>query len=412
MNEYLELLHYIYILIFLSLFLLLNRFQRKNSELFLDYSTYLLIFGLLYFFVPSIVTLSSGISLVGSSVEAIEYTAFLGIYFNSIFLLFFYLSTKNRKCNLAFNFHTSNSFTKRLLVFLASLIALYVIFILAKDSIYLIDIYNNRRLQADYDHILMSVFKIYFLSKIQIIFILYLFFTTKKMRYLIYFAPFLLVDIVLSGRDLLFSFMLLTIIMLAFLQSKLQIKYLLLPVFVLIAFGVLRSNNMLEWSDIEMVLGEFNYTWATTHIIYDTNIVNDWKLMFVYSIFKLFPVGTYEIIFGEYNHYHEVITKDNPYAHGLSGSVIAEALSFKNVFIIAITPILIVLYGYLINSLLRINFIFSKILFTVAILYIHPIIRSSFYEHIFYVFFLVIFFGLWITLFDSKRSVYYDKDPS
>jgi hypothetical protein len=402
MNEYLELLYYA--LIFLSLFFLWNRFQKKNSELFLDYSTYLLIFGLFYISIPSIVTVSSGISLVGSSIQTIEYAAFVGLYFNSIFLLFFYISTKNNKCKLAFNFQlTSNSSIRRLIISLTFLIALYVVFILAKDSTYLTDIYNNRRLQADYDYILMSVFKIYFLSKIQIILISYLFFTTKKMKYLIYFVPFLLVDILLSGRDLLFAFMLLVFIMLAFLQSKLKIKYMLLPVVALIFIGVIRSNNVIEWSDIEMVLGEFNYTWATTHIIYDSNVVNDWKSMLVYSFFKIFPGGVYQIIFGEYNHYHEVITRDNPFAHGLSGSVISEALSFKNIVITSITPVLIVLYGYLINSLLRIDSVFSKTLFVIAILYIHPIIRFTFYEHIFYPFYLMIFFGLWIALLDYRR---------
>jgi hypothetical protein len=402
MNEYLELLHYT--LICLSLFLLLNRFQKKNSELFLDYSTYLLIFGLFYFSIPSIVAVSSGVSLIGSSMQTIEYTAFIGLYFNSIFLLFFYISTKSDKCKLAFNFQlTSSSSIRKLVISLTSLIAIYVMFILVKDLTYLTDIYNNRRLQADYDYILMSVFKMYFLSKIQIILISYLFFTTKKMKYLVYFAPFLLIDILLSGRDLLFAFILLTFMMLAFLQSKLTIKYILLPIVALIFIGIIRSNNVLEWSDIVMALGEFNYTWATTHIIYDSNVINDWKSMLVYSFFKIFPGGVYQIIFGEYNHYHEVITRDNPFAHGLAGSVISEALSFKNIVITSITPILIALYGYLINSLLKIDSVFSKTLFIVAILYIHPIIRFTFYEYIFYPFYLMIFFGLWIALLDSKR---------
>ena len=400
MTDYIVVGHFMVVMV--SIVLLCARFQVRNSALFLNYSTYLIVFGIFYISLPSIITTVTGVSLVGSSKNTIEYAAIVGLYFNCIFFLFFYFSTK--KPSHIFEIQPGIAPTYKLFAIAASaFIGLYVLFFLLKDAPQLMDIYNNRRLQANYDNLLIQTFKVYFFSKIQIICISFLILTTKNMKYLGFFAPFLVLDIVLSGRDLIFSFMVLAIVLSGLLQRNINIAYLLGVTIVLLLMGVLRSNNVLEWSDAEMAVGEFMYTWTTTHLIIESDAVNDWQSMFVFSSFKIFPGGTYEALFGPYKHYHHVIVDGNPFLWGLAGSVVSEALSFKSYLAIMVVPLIMVAYGCLINSLLRINLVFTKILFLLSILYIHPIVRFTFFEHILYPFYLVLFFGFWIIFYDLRR---------
>jgi hypothetical protein len=391
-----------YILVILLIASLCNVYRKQNSAIFLNYFSYLAFFGIFYISLPSIITLSSETSLVGSSLQAIEFAATVGLYFQLIFLLSFWMSTRKQIHVLNYNGNAPdiiNLFVK----IGAIAISFYVMVLLAKDVNYLIEIYNNRRLQADYDYMLMSVFKIYFLSKVQIIFIAYLFFVTRKMKYLTFFIPFAVVDIVLSGRDLLFSFALLSILIYACDGRRINFKYLFLGVVILLSIGVLRANNVIEWSDILNITGEFMNTWATTHLIIDSSVVHSSIEAVAYSFFKLFPPGVFQLLFGDYTHYYNVITNDNPFPWGLSGSVVAETLSFKSNLMIFLVPILMALYGFVVNYLLKLNIVFSNIIFILSILYIHPIIRSNFFEHIFYPFYLVIFFGFWTILADVAR---------
>jgi hypothetical protein len=160
---------------------------------------------------------------------------------------------------------------------------------------------------------------------------------------------------------------------------------------------------VIEWSDILNITGEFMNTWATTHLIIDSSVVHSSIEAVAYSFFKLFPPGVFQLLFGDYTHYYNVITNDNPFPWGLSGSVVAETLSFKSNLMIFLVPILMALYGFVVNYLLKLNIVFSNIIFILSILYIHPIIRSNFFEHIFYPFYLVIFFGFWTILADVAR---------
>jgi hypothetical protein len=385
-----------------SLVTLFARFKKLNSNIALNYSTYLLVFAVFYFCVPALITTVTKTSLVGSSQSTIEYASLSALYFTIVFFIFFYFST--RKATHTFNIRNDASWSFNLIpLTFAVLIGFYVLFFLIKDAAYLIEIYNNRRLQADYDNYLIQVFKVYFFSKFQLMCIAFLVLTTKNLKYFALFTPFLMLDILLSGRDLIFSFIIVMTLMYGFLQKRVYIRYLMIILSLLILMGVLRSNAVLEWSDFAMVLGEFSMTWSTTHLIIDSDIINDWKALFVFSILKIFPLGLYEIFFGEYVHYHAVITNDNPFAWGLSGSVISEALSFKSNFLLILTPFIICIYGWLINFLLRINTISTKIVFIMAIVHIHPLIRFTFYEHIMYPFYLIIFFGFWIIFYDFKR---------
>ena len=388
------------IIIIISLFFLFKRYKNDQINFFLNYHTYLLIFAIFYFSLPSMVNLSTMTSPVNASENTIILSSKLGFYFHFIFLLGFLATKKLKYYSIKKTYLTKS--THNILFFLALVISIYILVLILINFDYIISIYGDRRSQADFDQILNIKYKIYLFFSYQTIVISFLVLTTKKLKYFLLTLPFIFLSILISDRDFLLKCFLFLILLYSLLEYKIKGRYLVFFPLLLILIGLLRSGTFDTNRFLIQSSGEFLMTWSTTHLIIESNDKMNFFSSLFYSLSKAGFPGLYDNLFGEYKHYHEIITYNNPLIAGLGGSVVAETLSYKNNFITTIMPILVVLYGFVMNKFLRLNLYSTKIFFILSILLIHSVIRFTFLENAFYPIFIIGSFGFWIIFIDIK----------
>lgn len=395
-----------YLIILLSLLVLFRRLLKDSASFFLNYITYLLSFGILYFSLPSIITLSSIESPVGALPKTINYTAFVGLYFNVVFFIG-YLFTNGESSKVFFHQIKTNKFSNSIVLIAGFAIAIYVLVLILINFPYILSIYGNRRAQADFDQLLMGTYKIYFASSIQVIIIGYLFLVNNNKNYFLLFAPFVLQGVLLSDRDFILKGIILLILYLSLIGFRIKLKSIFLAIGILISIGVFRTLSYDNSRLLISLVQEFLLTWSTTHLIVEAPEQSDLVSSLVFSLSKASIPGTYELVFGDYNHYYEIITKYNPLIAGLAGSVIAETLSYKNDIVTFFMPIGIVIYAFVMNKIVRLRYLTAKLFFVLGVLFIHSIIRFTFLEYVFYPIFIMLFFGFWIIYIDVKYSKFW-----
>lgn len=402
MYNYILFGHY-FILIF-GTYSIIRKYRKDPVGVYLNYISYLFILGIFYFTVPSLISLETMISPVNASEDTIIYSAQTGLYFNSIFFLGFLFSFNN-KYILIRNYTDKNIQLKKCLQILGALIFLFFIllFIFKADSI--ISAFGQRRLQADLDYIFNSTYKVYLLGIIQILIISYLFLTTSKKRYLFYYLPFVIYGFLLSDRDFIFNGLLVTVLCFSKVGIKINPKYIIFGILTIFLIGILRSYSVLNNPRVYMIaIGEFIYTWSTTHLIIESSQQTNILESIVYAVSKLGIPGFYNLIFDQYSHYSVVVSENNPIVGtGLGGSVVSEALSYKNNFILFLYPLILVIYGLFLNYVCRNKFLTTSILFIISIIMLRSIIRFSLIDYIFYPFSIIIFYGFWLILVDVKN---------
>jgi len=388
------------ITIIISLFFLFRRYKNDPYNFLLNYNTYLLVFAVLYFSLPSMINLSTMMSPVTTSEDTIIFSSKVGLYFHLIFLLGFLMTNNLKHNSLKKVYLTKNSLI--IVSFSGFIISLYMFLLIMINLDYIISIYGNRRLQANFDQLLNTKYKIYFLYNYLVIVTSFLVLTTKKIKYLLLSLPFLLLAILISDRDFLLKGFLLLVILYTIIGHKIKGKYLVFFPALLVAVGLLRGGFFDSTRFLIQSSSEFLFTWSTTHLIIESPDKMDVLTALSFSLYKVTLPGVYEFLFGEYKHYHEIITVNNPLIAGLGGSVVSEALSFKNNFITVVMPFAIIFYGFTMNKLLRLKFYSGKIIFILSILLMHSVIRFTFLENAFYPVFLIWFFGFWVIWIDFK----------
>ena len=116
------------------------------------------------------------------------------------------------------------------------------------------------------------------------------------------------------------------------------------------------------------------------------------------------------MFFGQYLSYTSISTDANPLGWGLAGSIVAEAISFKDTTVLILYPLIMVVYGYCINVILKTKTMSGYILFIVALMYIQQMFRYSFMEFAFYPFYNVIFVGFWVVVLDLMHGPTHSKE--
>lgn len=386
-----------------SIYFLLKREKENPNGIYLNYHAYLLIFGLGYFALPSLITLSQNFSPVGASEETIIYTAQVGLFFLFTFLVAFLLSSKKE-----YPIHNLSSRGQNQVqiaaTWLARIISLYILTLLIINFNTLANIYGLRRQQANFDQYMLQNFKVYFVFNLHLILVSYLYLKTKLKKYFILLVPFILYSLVLSDRDFVLRVVIAIILLLRLSDIKINSKLILISLVGLVIMGILRSYSFDDPRILMLAASEFLFTWSTTHLIVESNTVQEILPSLIYSLSKSSFPGTYELLFGDYTHYHKIITENNPLIAGLGGSIIAETLSFKNKIITICMPILISLYAACINRLSKFRGYFYKVTLILSITYVHSIVRFTFLEHAFYIVFIMLLFGSWLIIIDHKYN--------
>ena len=393
------------LLLFLFIiYILIKKYTINAQFVILNSFTYFLFYSLFYLLIPSILIDYTRITPFGEEIgNNILYTSWISFYITLIFLIAFILTSKIN-LNSVTNLKQTNKYILLIIKGLLWIVFLYIIGILLSNYEHLMHIYGNRRLQADFNSILLNKYKVYGLFSVQIILVcfMYLMHNKYKYKYLFFLMPFIFVDVLLSSRYLIVMSLLLSIILLSYNKIYIKIKTIILLLLVLILFGILRSSS-LENMHLEDGLLEFLFTYASSFLILSSSYTASISDTFLHSIGNIFLLNPYDIFASDsYINYKTVMSELNPFADrmGLGGSLLTEIIAFKNNIIIMLIPIWLIFYGFVINFFLKNEFLWFRIYGILFLLLIFSFFRGSMFDNLFYPLRLMLFFGFWIFLLD------------
>ena len=394
----------VYINVFLWLFSLsffVIRYQRNAQAFFLNYFFYILFFSLFYISLPICVALISGTSAVFASEQTISVTANIGTYFVFVFLLSYIISVDK-----SFKLERIARIRMRWIIFLSKIIvtsiALYVCFILMIHLTDILAIYGRRGQQANFSYYLETTYKIKSLFMVSILLISHLFLSQKKDNYLLLLLPFIGYDLIFSGRTYLFGILILFFILKVIQRRLFKLTHVVMALLLVASISAFRNSSQgdFELERFILIFYEFIYTFSSAHLMYESPLSQDFLYSVNYGFFRILPSPVYSLFFGDYVSYSQITGDANPLGWGLAGSLVAEAISFKNLFITMIFPFFIVIYGVFMNYLFRSKTYSGVILFIISLIYLQQILRYSFFELASYPFYIVLFFGFHIILID------------
>lgn len=383
-----------------SVTLMIKRYISNPKQIYTNYLFYMLFFGLFYISFPSMLSLIIQFSVVGASLDTIVNTATIGLYFMLVFFVGYWVSGNINVC-IPHNFLISQKKIRVVPFLLAVIIFNYVFYVIIINLNYISNIYGNRLAQSVFNEYLENAFKIKPIYNLQIMIVTYLYLTRPKNIYILLLLPYFLLDLFLSGRGYLFTILVLYFFLNVLKGKILKIRYIVLIVCAVASISIFRASlSEFKLSSIASIYGEFIYTWSTTHLIYESSINFDFLYALTYSFMRILPSGLYEIVFGKYISYSSIISDVNPLGWGLAGSIVAEAISFKNNLIILIYPITMVLYGILQNLFLKSRTMSGFTLFILSLVYLQEIFRFSFMEFALYPLYNLLFVGSWLVILD------------
>lgn len=387
------------IIIVFSIVAFIIRYKKNAQAFYLNYFFYLLFFAIFYISIPSIASALTGFSHVGASLETINSTAIIGFYFVVLFFIS-YLFSKDNTLSLEKMKNIKSPKILFLLKILVTLIMLYVIMALFLNISAIVDVYENRPAQSSLNHYIESTYKIKPLFIVVIVLMSYLFLRTENKKYFLLLLPFVFYDLMLSGRGYIFSSFIVFFILSTINNHIFKLKYLFFGLVLIASISIFRMSVEFDWGHIFQIFYEFIFTWSTVHLMYESSQAQDFFYTINYSFFRLFPSAVYDVFFGTYISYTQITGEANPLGWGLAGSMVAEAVSFKNNLVLLLYPIVVVLYGILVNYMLRTKTYSGIIIFILALVYIQQMFRYSFLEFAMYPFYVLIFFGLYIVAVD------------
>jgi hypothetical protein len=398
-NFFLIFFHFLIIISSVITFLL--RLKKNPQSFYLNYLFYLLFLSLFYISLPCIESLFLNYSPVGASKNTIFVTSLIGLYFNFVFF-FSYLFSKDKLVNLhSFKLKKIKNING-IVKIISFLIFCFVIFLIFTKYQMIINVWGFRGRQAVLSNFLETQFKIKPLFNLQVLLVSFLLLQEKKLKYIYVFLPFLVYDLMLSGRMYLLAILVLIFIYSVLINKVIKKKYLFGSVLMMGLIGIFRHGDF-SILRLFLLFKEMTYTWSSSHLMYESVLSQDFFTSLNYSLFRVFPSSVYDYFFGEYVSYTKITGDSNPLGWGLAGSIVAEAISFKNTLVLLIYPFIIVFYGNIMNIFLRLNYLSGIIIFIIAVLYIQPMLRFSFFEFALYPFYMILFFGFFIVICDLER---------
>lgn len=392
-----------HIVIFFSSILLFSiRFNKNKQGFFLNYFFYLLFFSLFYISLPSIVSLLIEVSVVGADLSTIIDTSYVGLYFVTVFFISYFIST-DKKFNLNNKYFNKTKQINFILKVINILILCYFIIIFFMNYQEIISAFGNRPLQSNLSSFIENKFKIKALFIIQLGITIYLFTQYKHYKYIFILSPYVIYDLLLAGRGYIFMIFILFFLFTVMKNKIIKLRYVLIVILLIAGIAVLRTPGEFQLIHLLQIFYEFIFTWSTTHIIYNTQIEQDFFYTLNYFFFRIFPSIVYDTLFDTYNSYTKIIIENSPLSWGLAGSIVSESLSFKNYGVVFMYPFIMVSYAWIINIIFRTHSSSGVFLLVLTIIYTQSIFRWSFFELALYPVYVLVFFNLWMIGLDLLK---------
>ena len=345
--------------IFFSLAALLLRYIRERDSFFEDASSYFVILMILYINIPAYVHLNTGETLVGASLNTIRAYSGYSLYYTSVIILYYFLTTLVPKCKYCQLYSNCRQFTtiapikSNVIYLLYAIICFYLLFIVCLKLPPISVLWTNRALASIIKAQLSSVYKIQFLFMTVVSFVIYLVLKHNSPLFLFMLSPFILLDLMLTDRGFLFQSLLIGIYAISISGRSIPtIRISLISLFI-ISFAVIRTvwNRAFLWSEFFNVPGELLLTTEAAYLIYEsTQSINPIQSI-VFSISKIFTPTLMNLLVGGIPHIGTILAVETPLSFGFGGSLLAEVFGYKNSFMFIIYPFITIGYLLFINYL-------------------------------------------------------------
>lgn len=397
------------VLIILSLIILLKSYRQNPKYVILNFFSYLLFGGVLYLCIPSVVFLLNMSSpLVGKlQDDEVVFLSLASLYTVFIFFIAFFISfslSYSKKIDM--EFYRLERMSKLLISIIAAFISFYILIIILMYFHDIIHAYGNRRLQSDINTMLIMKYKIYFLFYVLAMLSVVGFFLNRHYINIVLLAPYVVLDLLLSGREFMLMTVLLFLLMTAYRNQTPRARYIWYCCLFLLLVGIVRSGTY-KLGDSFL---EFLFTYSAAFLLLHVSYAASFAQTICHSILMVFPQAVAQSLYpAKTSNYITVMEALNPLSShmGLGGSLIAEMVSFKSTIVIVIYPVLVCFYGIIANYSLYSKFIWSRAFGILSILMIHPIYRGSFFSVSTYPLKIMLFCFFWVLFLDiiaAKRA--------
>jgi hypothetical protein len=283
-------------------------------------------------------------------------------------------------------------------LFSALILSIYVVLIVYFNYSAIAGVSGSRSLQSTLNTQIEMLYKVKPVFVLLVVLVSYLFLSSRRLSSLVFLSPFVVYDILLSGRSYMFSVAMLVLVLMVLTGKAPKIKIILISAGVISSVAIFRIGAPFDIEFLKQPFLEFFFTWSTVELIHQSETSMSLSSALAYALLRILPSFVYELVAGNYISYTDISSRANPLGWGLAGSIVAEAVAFKNDFILVVYPFFLAFYFLLVNFLLRHSYL-GFYIFILVIIYIQPIFRYSFLEFALYPFYILMFPALLFVLF-------------
>lgn len=372
-----------------------HRLHRNRRSAYLNIHFYVSILTIFYLLVPALLGISLDYSLGYFQLDTHVQANTLCFYFSSTILIS-YLFSKDKEfvCDRIEKYKFTQSII--LIRYLILMIAVYVVIVLFLHIQEILSA-QSRAVKSALITEIEARYKIKALFVILVLLVSYLAVEKRKLSCLYPLIPYIVFDLLLSDRSYIFGAFVIFFLISAFIYKPLKVRTGVVFVGLVLSIAVFRNPEAFKLYHLLHLLGEFVNTWSTLLLTIESDTKHSLLESVTFFLLRAFPFSPYEQLFGEYQSWTVIPADNKSVGYGLAGSILGEVASFQNLAASAIFPLAFTIYLQIINKLLYSYTIFGFLVFIITVLYLQQIFRYSFFEIGLYPFYVVIFYGFFLT---------------
>lgn len=387
---------------------LVRRLLRNKTGALLNPLFYLMIFSYLYLLLPSFYIEWVVFDLY--NIDITEHNFVVSQYMCLWYLLVFYIFYLISKDNLIIRNDTNvykGVYQASLAVYF--LIILLLLWIIATEVPHIYAARGDRgeALGIYYERVLTR-YRIAIVTFVMLGVTAIIILQSKKLIYLAPLLLFCLIDYSHGGRTLTFLVFVFSYINIVLLKHKLYLKYAIPAVVAMILAGILQRYDMSTLlGGLYMAGAEFSNTRITTsYVIGHPEVHGNIIEYFFVSVSRLLPGGILSKLVnptGEW--YGDIVSSKVDIGFGLAGNLVTESVYYGGMLFGVISPLIIGGIYYSLNYFK----VYKNLIGFVFVLFLcaktQEIMRTYFYDHIFYLLGIEIFY-LFFILFEFRKKFF------
>lgn len=361
------------------------RYYRERDLVFWDAGTYFVLLMCLYVAVPAFVHVETGVTALGASYETIRFSAQYSLYFMFVVAVYYLIKAlrspaerHQSRCGVQGHI-TLAPISNNVIYGIYAVIVTYVLaaFFLSSPGIY--SLWSDRLLASALSMALNETYKIQLMFAITVSLIVYLTMKNGGKRYLLMLLPFVALNLMTTGRDLLFQSLMVAIAVYLLTGTRIPVLKLAAISVLIVSIEMLRATwaGPFELGSYVFVPGELLNSAETGHLLIESQRSVSLLDLVLYSLGKIFTPQLMMALFGGVVSFRDIVTAESQAAFGLGGSLLSEVFSTKNYYLYVLYPFIAIAYLESVNLLRARAGYFGILVFVFYLISTHWIFRGG-----------------------------------